>query len=429
MNARPVEALEEFDIDDEAGPSKESLGGIAQNKRTAKRKARRDADADDTDLVDDVRHIEEDLELEEEDGIKLEAFNLKEERQRGHFDEAGNYVENERDEDDDGTDAWLASDEAKVLDEKTRKRIEERQRVEKEEAAAAAANGPMTVEDIARLQWQVASLLTRGETVARALKRLRGGSDSNQRHRQRLKKKKKEEEETMTMTTAMTTTTTTTTNGFFDKEKFDRLTELTSELVIAGESEIYSQEKEYLERCAMVYVDVDVEEEDGALKRGVLAQGVATTAYEDADEDMFAEDDDQEEEKKKKIENENDDERKDGAKEEGVAYSSWSIKELRKFLTDRAIDPTGIIEKRELVEKVKEASAAGVTAQVPTQKASGAAPPPRAPPGYSYDPSTQMWFSRESNMYWDSKSGGFYNPSDQLWYSYDATTHGWVEWK
>lgn len=48
---------------------------MAQTKRAAKRKAGRGVD--DTDIVEDVEGIEEDLEQEEEDGIKLEAFNLK----------------------------------------------------------------------------------------------------------------------------------------------------------------------------------------------------------------------------------------------------------------------------------------------------------------------------------------------------------------
>lgn len=49
--------------------------GMAQTRRASQRKA--GAGVDDTDIVEDVEGIEEDLEQEEEDGIKLEAFNLK----------------------------------------------------------------------------------------------------------------------------------------------------------------------------------------------------------------------------------------------------------------------------------------------------------------------------------------------------------------
>lgn len=48
---------------------------MAQTRRAAKRKT--GGGPDDTDIVEDVEGIEEELEQEEEDGIKLEAFNLK----------------------------------------------------------------------------------------------------------------------------------------------------------------------------------------------------------------------------------------------------------------------------------------------------------------------------------------------------------------
>ncbi len=60
--------------DEEGGPIKESMAGIAQSQRATKRKGGGVGDAD---LVQDVQRVEEDLEVEEEGGIKLEAFNLK----------------------------------------------------------------------------------------------------------------------------------------------------------------------------------------------------------------------------------------------------------------------------------------------------------------------------------------------------------------
>ena len=36
--------------------------------------------------------------------------------------------------------------------------------------------------------------------------------------------------------------------------------------------------------------------------------------------------------------------------------ASWPVKELARFLKERGIDPTGIVEKAELVAKVKEVS-------------------------------------------------------------------------
>lgn len=37
---------------------------------------------------------------------------------------------------------------------------------------------------------------------------------------------------------------------------------------------------------------------------------------------------------------------------EQVDYSAWPIKELRRFLTERGKDPSGIVEKADLVAQV-----------------------------------------------------------------------------
>ena len=64
----------------------------------------------DTDLVgdDELVAVEEALEQDEDDGIKLEPFNLAQERAEGVFDEDGHYVER-REEDEEEKDAWFAS--------------------------------------------------------------------------------------------------------------------------------------------------------------------------------------------------------------------------------------------------------------------------------------------------------------------------------
>ena len=51
---------------------------------------------------------EEAAELAEDDGNTLEPFNMAQEREEGHFDEEGHYVENKE---DDGMDAWAAENE------------------------------------------------------------------------------------------------------------------------------------------------------------------------------------------------------------------------------------------------------------------------------------------------------------------------------
>ena len=67
----------------------------------------------DTDLVDNVEDVEENFSQEEDDGVALEPFNLEQERQQGHFDEGGNYVEDKAD--DEEKDAWLTSDGMQVV--------------------------------------------------------------------------------------------------------------------------------------------------------------------------------------------------------------------------------------------------------------------------------------------------------------------------
>ena len=39
-----------------------------------------------------------------------------------------------------------------------------------------------------------------------------------------------------------------------------------------------------------------------------------------------------------------------------VDYSSWPVKELRRFLTERGVDPSGIVEKNELVSQARQSA-------------------------------------------------------------------------
>jgi len=47
--------------------------------------------------------------------MTLEPFNLAKEREEGHFDEGGNYVENKEEEDPSMQDAWLTSEDGERL--------------------------------------------------------------------------------------------------------------------------------------------------------------------------------------------------------------------------------------------------------------------------------------------------------------------------
>ena len=117
--------------------------------------------------------------------IKIEPFNMKEERARGYFDEVGTYIEKGSDDDDDDEvggggekDAWLQGEASRaVVSDEVKQKIVARQKQYKEQqqktqSIAAASQLPLTATQIARLQWQVARILHPGESITRAMKRL-----------------------------------------------------------------------------------------------------------------------------------------------------------------------------------------------------------------------------------------------------------------
>lgn len=307
---------------------------------------------------------------------------------------------------------------------RTLQRIKERQRQEAEAEAAA----PLTAVQIARLQWQVAQLLRPGETVAAGLRRLGGG----QRGRPAKRAKRAPHSASATASGANEAE-----RNPQDKEWFDQLTEAASALVDVGESDVYDKDREYFKRAASVYIDVDDDEDQGGGGNagqgslggeGLLRQSKA--AYEDADEDMFASDGEgqgngdagaaaerqTEKNQQEAVAGVNALQSAARGPEDATDYGNWPVKELRRFLQERGVDTGGIVEKPELVAKVKEVAA--------TQSASREAA--SAPPGYAFDSGSGMYWSAESGMYWDAASKGFYNPADSKWYSYSGGQ--WVEW-
>uniref|UniRef100_A0A6U2DWE8 GYF domain-containing protein n=1 Tax=Chlamydomonas euryale TaxID=1486919 RepID=A0A6U2DWE8_9CHLO len=163
--------------DSEGGPIKESMIATAQIKRAALRKKGGKGVADDdadVDMPEDVDQFEEDkAEVEQEGGVKIIPFSLQEERETGHFDEEGNYVEEKENRDD--MDAWL--DSAEVVDEKLLETIEARKKAEAEAEEAVAKQAPVTERQLAAAKADLASHMLEGETVTRALKRIRGSDN------------------------------------------------------------------------------------------------------------------------------------------------------------------------------------------------------------------------------------------------------------
>uniref|UniRef100_A0A1D1ZPP3 OCRE domain-containing protein n=1 Tax=Auxenochlorella protothecoides TaxID=3075 RepID=A0A1D1ZPP3_AUXPR len=415
-NEKKGKTLEEMEKE-EGGPVQESLVPMAQTQRAAKRKGAKDADTSILE-VSELQRAEEELEAQEDDGVKLEAFNLKEERARGHFDEAGNYVQDAKGSDEEEEeDAWLKSEEATVVSEEVRRRL--KQQEADDAAAAMAAAQPLTAAQVARLQHEAAALLEPGESVAAGLRRL--GVGLGRRPGKQAAK-------------AAQTAGAGAVPDPDSAAKFERLTALGVSLMEAGETDVYTQSKEYFARAAAVYIDAD--EGPSSLFGG---SAPATTAYDDADEDMFGGGSDTEGAGGRG------DAQREGARKGGgqageaagepnradhpssrskpaaeasaaAHYAAWPIKELRRFLTERGQDPRGIVEKDELVARVA-AAAAEMAAAVPTP-----------PQGYVYDPASKFWYSAASGMHWDAKSGGFYSGESGKWYVWDASSQQFVEW-
>lgn len=374
----PLEEEEErMQQQDDGGQIQEGLVAIAQKKRAAQRKGKV-SNAEETDLVGNIEQAEEQYDaaqmrkedMEKEHGIELEAFNLVEERKRGYFDKDGNYMEEEEEkEDDEEADAWLdAGEEKQVVDEATRRKIEEQTMREQDEPEK------MTAIDIARIQYKAATILRPEETVASALKRLGGGP---QRRHGRKPITKMDDE---------------------NRELFDSLTECATLLMDAGEIDVYSKDKRYFQSAASVYIDVD--------EPGATTVAPSNAAYADADEDMFAEDSEGEEQKK------------DNGKqpETSAKFMEWPVKELKRFCSEHGKSCNGITEKSDLV-----ALAVQISADINAQK--GMDPPA----GYVYDPTSGYYWSEESKLYFDQKSAGYFDPTSREWFTWNGAT--WIPWK
>ncbi|KAL6494570.1 hypothetical protein OROGR_031370 [Orobanche gracilis] len=166
------------------------------------------------DLFPDIRKAEvqyKDNETFVEEGVTIEPFNLGKEREDGYFDACGNYVEYV--EQNKIKDAWL--DSVDVCDKYTGKRSIPTSNDEKPH--------DLVTEELAEVNRRIADVLEPGETVLRALRRLKGSTD----------KKQKMSAET--------------------KQLFDRLTEDAMKLMENGDYNVYDEKREHFEREAEGY--------------------------------------------------------------------------------------------------------------------------------------------------------------------------------
>ncbi|CAN8298836.1 unnamed protein product [Cochlearia groenlandica] len=164
-----------------------------------------------------------------EDGIQIEAFSLDREKEEGYFDAHGNFVEYVREKED--KDAWLdsietnplymgrsaANDTEKDVDNLNEKPVDE-----------------LSQEDIGVRKRRIANVLQPGETVLRALRRLKGNSNNRK--------------EKMTSET---------------KRIFDQLTEDADKLIQNGDYNVYHEDQEVFEREAEGYERLAQARENG----------------------------------------------------------------------------------------------------------------------------------------------------------------------
>mmetsp|Transcript_20691 Transcript_20691/g.57429 ORF Transcript_20691/g.57429 Transcript_20691/m.57429 type:complete len:501 (-) Transcript_20691:441-1943(-) len=452
LEARKGKTFSQIELEETGGTVREAEVGMAHVKRAVKRKGK-GAELEDTELATNVEDAEEDLNMEAEEEankeeVELTAFNLNEERETGYFDADGHYVER-KNEDEDATDAWLESTEANMASAAARANHEAQLRAL--EAQDKGASAPLSESAIAALKGRAAKLMLEGETVTRALKRLGGGSKKPVLRSKN--KRKQTADESGNSSTA-------------DKAAFVELAELVDQLLSAGELDIYTESKYQMQREAELYSRPTILDGSmpvrhalelemsapvkqmfswwllpcrslhGHLSCSPLIQCSALLCCassppdqdkpgDNSGDDMFAEDSDDEplakcpavavgttEPGKAGAATTTEAAAAAGAVAASSGYTDMStlpVKELQKFLQDRGVDVTGVLEKAELVEKAKAVS--------------------QVPEGYVYHAESGYYWGDQDSMYCEAISGGFYNPVTQKWFHRDPESGKFTPWQ
>ncbi|KAG6494571.1 hypothetical protein ZIOFF_042331 [Zingiber officinale] len=138
---------------------------LAAKERSKRRNKMRESEV----LGDQVDGLSGEVQYEdntnfEDDGIQIEPFNLKQEREEGYFDANGNFVEYAKQ--NEIKDAWLDS---VVVDTKLAGKF-------KPKASAEEAYDDLSSDDVGKIKRRIANALQPGETIIQALKRLKGPS-------------------------------------------------------------------------------------------------------------------------------------------------------------------------------------------------------------------------------------------------------------
>ena len=126
--------------------------------------------------VDGEERLSRDIERYDENGVQMEAFNLNDEREGGHFDSSGNYVFAKRRKEED---SWLSAMNETEMEKEIGEAMEAKKRRDDELARKAAAVTKREYATPAELKEQIILLGAPRETVAEALQRLSANNNSS----------------------------------------------------------------------------------------------------------------------------------------------------------------------------------------------------------------------------------------------------------
>eukprot|EP01025_Chloroclados_australasicus_P030144 TRINITY_DN3022_c0_g1_i1.p1 TRINITY_DN3022_c0_g1~~TRINITY_DN3022_c0_g1_i1.p1 ORF type:complete len:331 (-),score=49.87 TRINITY_DN3022_c0_g1_i1:304-1245(-) len=299
----------------------------------------------------------------------VEPFNLREERARGYFDAVGNYIQynqNDDEKEDAVQDAWLDSVEVMTYQqvEKIKEsKIREQEKHSSYQQLREVMNNRQLFEGIA-------NILQEGETVPDALRRL-----------------KKEKNQVQLL----------------------KLVELADDLMMQGETDVYSYTLRQFQAEAKVAMDEDgdmFEDMDGGEGTQAASDSQKPGGNGEQLSNITASD--------------NNNSITDNSssinyphvqvliewfrQQQQVDYHSWPIKELVRVLNEQGVKTTDILDKDQLVQMVQD------TIRKNNMD---------APPGFVYDPSSQYFWNAQAEMFYEPVSAYFFSGQSRNWYVFD----------
>lgn len=348
-----------FEGEEGDGPIKSTDPRVAATERAGRRILTLDH-LEETSLPPDVYGAEEEYQDsdggEEEDGISIEPFNLKQEREEGYFDADGNYVEYRND--NDVKDAWLDTAEVDTtLAAKHMKRYAEEE-VELE----------LSSKELAAIKRRIADALQPGETVLRALRRLKSLSTEKDRH-----SKAKMSSHT--------------------KETFDMLTEDAMKLLDNGEYNVYHEEKETFQREAEGYESLE--------KAKLHSFSLRPSGETSTSEDMFGSDVD------------------NSSVSEAEQYNG-TARETR--FTNNTVGNIGNMPPRNSTQDSMD-----MFADDDNEAARNSDNNQGEDSGYVYDDTSGYYYNSSLGYYYDGNSGLFCNAASGKWFRFDEESNSYSE--